>query len=136
MTVPLATLSGSFLWQGGRVIDVRILAEPKADDFSVQLAHAVAAEAAGFSGWFRSEHLVMQDQEVAGTDAIMVLAGLATQTSRLRLGTLMSPATFRTPGQLAVQVAQLDRMSRGMELTRFRGRFGYAAGGLSACSAS
>lgn len=99
------------------MIDVRILAEPTTDDFSIQLAHAVAAEAAGFSGWFRSEHLIMGEQEVAGTDAMMVLAGLATQTSKLRLGTLMSPATFRLPGQLAVQVAQLDRMSGGrMEL--------------------
>lgn len=95
------------------MIDVRILAEPKADEFSVQLTHALAAEAAGFSGWFRSEHLVMGDQALAGTDALLVLAGLATQTSRLRLGTLMSPATFRLPGQLAVQVAQLDKMSQG-----------------------
>lgn len=95
------------------MIDVRILAEPTADDFSVQLAHALAAEAAGFSGWFRSEHLVMGDQALAGTDALLVVAGLATQTSRLRLGTLMSPATFRLPGQPAVQVAQLDKMSHG-----------------------
>lgn len=93
--------------------DVRILAEPKADDFSIQLTHALTVEAAGFSGWFRSEHLVMGDQSFAGTDALITLAALAMHTSRLRLGTLMAPATFRLPGQLAVQVAQLDRMSHG-----------------------
>lgn len=83
------------------------------DDFAVQSAHALASELAGFSGWFRSEHLLMGDQVVAGTDAFLVLAGLAAQTSVLRLGTLMSPATFRQPSLLAVQIAQLDAMSDG-----------------------
>ena len=101
------------LGQSAVVVDVRVLAEPASDGFSTQLAHARAAEVAGFSGWFRSEHLLMGDQRLPGTDALLVLAAVATATSSLRLGTLMSPVTFREPGQLAVQVAQLDAMSDG-----------------------
>ena len=94
-------------------MSVRILAEPKEDDFARQLDHAVRAERAGFEGWFRSEHYVMGEQAIAGTDALLTLAGIARETARLRLGTLVSPATFRLPGVLAVQVAQLDHMSGG-----------------------
>ncbi len=47
------------------------------------------------------------------TDAWVTLAGLARETSRIRLGTLVSPVTFRLPGPLAIQVAQVDAMSGG-----------------------
>ena len=47
------------------------------------------------------------------TDAWITLAGLARETSRIRLGTLMSPVTFRLPGPLAIAVAQVDQMSGG-----------------------
>jgi alkanesulfonate monooxygenase SsuD/methylene tetrahydromethanopterin reductase-like flavin-dependent oxidoreductase (luciferase family) len=47
------------------------------------------------------------------TDAWTTLAGLARETERLRLGTLVSSATYRHPGILAIQVAQVDAMSGG-----------------------
>ena len=47
------------------------------------------------------------------TDAWTTLAGLARETSTIRLGTLMTSATFRHPGPLAIQVAQVDQMSGG-----------------------
>jgi F420-dependent oxidoreductase-like protein len=47
------------------------------------------------------------------TDAWITLAGLARETKRIRLGTLMTAATFRLPGVLAIQVAQVDQMSGG-----------------------
>jgi F420-dependent oxidoreductase-like protein len=60
------------------------------------------------------------------TDAWITLAGLARETARIRLGTLMSPATFRYPGPLAISVAQVDQMSGG------RVEFGFGAGWFEA----
>ena len=73
------------------------------------------AEEAEFDGFFRSDHyLAMGGDGLPGpTDAWLTLAGLALQTSRIRLGTLVSSATFRLPGPLAVAVAQADAMSGG-----------------------
>lgn len=85
-------------------------------DYETQLAHARRAEALGFEGWFRSDHYhVMGDGDglPGPTDAWTTLAGLARETSTIRLGTLVSSATFRVPGILAIQVAQVDRMSGG-----------------------
>ncbi|MDQ1722870.1 MAG: hypothetical protein QOI26_2604 [Pseudonocardiales bacterium] len=77
---------------------------------------AQAAESLGFDGFFRSDHYLHMG-EVSGlpgpTDAWTTLAGLARETSRIRLGTLVSPATFRHPGPLAITVAQSDQMSGG-----------------------
>jgi F420-dependent oxidoreductase-like protein len=83
--------------------------------YETQLRHAQAAEALGFTGWFRSDHLLTQsgDGLPGPTDAWTALAGLARETSRVRLGTLVSSVTFRQPGLLAVQVAQVDSMSGG-----------------------
>lgn len=84
--------------------------------YETQLAHARRAEALGFDGWFRSDHYhVMGDGDglPGPTDAWTTLAGLARETSTIRLGTLVSSATFRVPGILAIQVAQVDRMSGG-----------------------
>ncbi|GAA5026018.1 LLM class F420-dependent oxidoreductase [Microbacterium fluvii] len=81
-----------------------------------QLAHAQAAERAGFDGWFRSDHYLRMGpgSPLPGpTDAWTTLAGLARETSRLRLGTLVSSVTYRQPGVLAIQVAQIDEMSDG-----------------------
>ena len=47
------------------------------------------------------------------TDAWVTLGGIARETERIRLGTLVTSATFRLPGLLAVQVAQVDAMSGG-----------------------
>lgn len=80
-----------------------------------QLAYAQLAEELGFDGFFRSDHYLtgMGDGLPGPTDAWTTLAGLARETSRIRLGTLVSSATFRMPGILAVQVAQVDAMSGG-----------------------
>ncbi|GGN53245.1 LLM class F420-dependent oxidoreductase [Actinoplanes lobatus] len=77
---------------------------------------AKAAEDAGYDGFFRSDHYLKMG-DVPGlpgpTDAWITLAALAVQTSRIRLGTLVSSATFRLPGPLAIAVAQVDAMSGG-----------------------
>lgn len=81
-----------------------------------QLDYARAAEEHGFTGFFRSDHYLAGgdwDGLPGPTDAWITLAGLARETSTIRLGTLVSPVTFRLPGPLAIQVAQVDRMSGG-----------------------
>jgi len=81
-----------------------------------QLAFAQTAELLGFDGFFRSDHYLHMG-DGAGlpgpTDAWTTLAGLARETSRIRLGTLVSSVTYRYPGLLAIQVAQVDAMSEG-----------------------
>jgi F420-dependent oxidoreductase-like protein len=80
------------------------------------LAVARVAEDCGFDGLFRSDHLIATGPaEGAGspTDPWITLAGLARATATLRLGTLVSAATFRHPGQLAVIAAQVDVLSGG-----------------------
>jgi F420-dependent oxidoreductase-like protein len=76
---------------------------------------AQAAEAAGFDGFFRSDHYVAMggSGEPGPSDAWVTLGALAVQTSRIRLGTLVTSATFRLPGPLAIAVAQVDEMSGG-----------------------
>jgi F420-dependent oxidoreductase-like protein len=73
------------------------------------------AEQAGFDGFFRSDHYrAIGDGGPPGpTDAWVTLGALAVQTSRIRLGTLVTSATFRLPGPLAIAVAQVDDMSGG-----------------------
>ncbi len=81
-----------------------------------QLACARAAERLGFDAFIRSDHYLRMgegDPGPGGTDAWTTLAGLARETSTIRLGTLVSSATHRLPGVLAVQVAQVDQMSGG-----------------------
>jgi F420-dependent oxidoreductase-like protein len=79
------------------------------------LAVARRTEEAGFDAFFRSDHyLTMGGDGLPGpTDAWVTLGGLARETSRIRLGTLMTAATFRLPGPLAISVAQVDQMSGG-----------------------
>lgn len=110
-------------------MDLRIFTEPQQGaSYDDQLAVARAAEDAGFDAFFRSDHfLAMGDGDglPGPTDAWTTLAGLARETSRIRLGTLVTSATFRHPGVLAVQVAQVDRMSGGrVELGLGAGWFG------------
>jgi F420-dependent oxidoreductase-like protein len=95
---------------------LRIFTEPQQGaDYATLLSVARAAEELGFDAFFRSDHyLTMAGSGLPGpTDAWVTLAGLAVQTSRIRLGTLMSPVTFRLPGPLAIAVAQVDQMSGG-----------------------
>ena len=78
-----------------------------------QLAAARAAEELGFDGFFRSDHympLPGNDGLPGPTDAWATLAALAVQTSKIRLGTLVSAATFRLPGPLAI-MRQIDAPS-------------------------
>ncbi len=97
-------------------MDLRIFTEPQQgaayDDL---LRVARAAEDAGYDAFFRSDHyLAMSGDGLPGpTDAWVTLGALARETSRIRLGTLMSAATFRLPGPLAIAVAQVDQMSGG-----------------------
>ncbi len=97
-------------------MDLRIFTEPQQGaTYDDLLAVARATEDLGFDGFFRSDHyLHMSGDGTPGpTDAWTTLAGLARDTSRIRLGTLVSSATFRLPGPLAVTVAGVDQMSGG-----------------------
>ncbi|MDY7529504.1 MULTISPECIES: LLM class F420-dependent oxidoreductase [unclassified Cryobacterium] len=96
---------------------LRIFTEPQQGaSYDDILAVAQATEALGFDAFFRSDHyMVMGDGGglPGPTDAWTTLAGLARETSRIRLGTLVSSVTYRAPGILAIQVAQVDQMSGG-----------------------
>ena len=83
--------------------------------YAEQLAVARRAEAAGFEAMFRSDHYESFPGEAGEptTDAWAVLAGLARETERIGLGVLVSPVTFRTPGNLAKVVITVDEMSGG-----------------------
>jgi F420-dependent oxidoreductase-like protein len=97
-------------------VQLRIFTEPQQGaTYDDLLAVARRTEEAGFDAFFRSDHyLAMGGDGLPGpTDAWVTLAGLARETSRIRLGTLMSAATFRLPGPLAIAVAQVDQMSGG-----------------------
>ncbi|MBO4206450.1 LLM class F420-dependent oxidoreductase [Micromonospora echinofusca] len=98
-------------------MELRIFTEPQQGaTYDQLLAVARCAEDAGYGAFFRSDHyLKMGDVsgEPGPTDAWTTLAGLARDTSRIRLGTLMTAATFRLPGPLAITVAQVDAMSGG-----------------------
>lgn len=96
---------------------VRIFTEPQQGATYEQLRSlAQLSEQLGFEGFFRSDHyLVMGDGSglPGPTDAWITLAGLARDTERIRLGTLVSAGTFRLPGPLAISVATVDQMSNG-----------------------
>ncbi|TQM33715.1 LLM class F420-dependent oxidoreductase [Nocardia bhagyanarayanae] len=96
---------------------LRIFTEPQQGaDYDTLLNVAKAAEDLEFDAFFRSDHyLAMGDSDglPGPTDAWITLAGLARETRRIRLGTLVTAATFRLPGPLAIQVAQVDQMSGG-----------------------
>jgi len=77
-------------------------------------AIATTAEASGFDALFRSDHyLSIVGQAQGSLDAWTTLAGLAAVTSRIRLGTLVSPATFRHPSVLAKSAVTVDHISGG-----------------------
>lgn len=97
-------------------IDLRVFTEPQQGaTYDDLLAVARAAEDLGFGGFFRSDHYLHMsgDGGPGPTDAWTTLAGLARDTSTIRLGTLVTSATFRLPGPLSVQVAGVDQMSGG-----------------------
>ncbi|MEU5268307.1 LLM class F420-dependent oxidoreductase [Streptomyces hygroscopicus] len=98
-------------------MDLRIFTEPQQGaTYDTLLTVAKATEDLGFDAFFRSDHYLRMgsvDGLPGPTDAWITLAGLARETRRIRLGTLMTAATFRLPGVLAIQVAQVDQMSGG-----------------------
>jgi F420-dependent oxidoreductase-like protein len=115
--------------QDGRM-RLRIFTEPQQGASYATLRQvATTAEALGFDGFFRSDHYLKMgdgDGQPGPTDAWATLAALAVETSRIRLGTLVTCATFRLPGPLAIAVAQVDEMSGG------RVEFGIGAGWFDA----
>jgi F420-dependent oxidoreductase-like protein len=108
----------------------RIFTEPQQGaDYRTLRNVARATEELGFDAFFRSDHYLKMGggSGLPGpTDAWATLAALAVETSRIRLGTLMTAATFRRPGPLAITVAQVDQMSGG------RVEFGLGAGWFEA----
>jgi len=98
-------------------MELRVFTEPQQGaTYDDLLQVALEAERLGFGAFFRSDHYLHMGA-VSGlpgpTDAWITLAGLARETTNIRLGTLMSAATFRLPGPLAISVAQVDAMSGG-----------------------
>lgn len=96
---------------------LRVLLEPRHGvTYAGLLALARACEEAGFEGFFRGDHLYGVDQHdrtYRPTDSWTTLAGLARDTGRIRLGTLLTAGTFREPGLLAVIAATAADMSGG-----------------------
>ena len=92
-----------------------MIAPQQGASYADQLRAAQATEAGGFSDFVRSDHYLAFDTTglPGPTDSWITLAGLARETQRVRLGTMVSAATFRLPGPLAISVAQVDAMSGG-----------------------
>jgi len=110
-------------------MELCIFVEPQQGaTFGHQLAMALEAEQQGFTGFFRSDHYLAMGSasgDPGPTDTWVTLGAIATHTTTLRLGSLVSSATFRLPGPLAVAVAQVDHMSGGrVELGLGAGWFG------------
>ncbi|WP_112263572.1 LLM class F420-dependent oxidoreductase [Lentzea terrae] len=107
-------------------MELRIFTEPQQGaSYDDLLRVARTAEDAGYGAFFRSDHYLKMgsvDGLPGPTDPWITFAGLARDTSTIRLGTLMTAATFRYPGPLAISVAQVDQMSGG------RVEFGIGAG--------
>jgi F420-dependent oxidoreductase-like protein len=102
------------------ISQLRIFTEPQQGaTYDELLAVAQRAEQLGFGAFFRSDHYLAMGENLTGgglpgpTDAWTTLAGLARDTSTIRLGTLVTAATFRLPGILAISVANVDQMSGG-----------------------
>ena len=113
---------------GGRM-ELRIFTEPQEGaTYEDLLAVALESERLGFEAFFRSDHYLHMGASPGpgSTDAWITLAGLARDTTTIRLGTLVTSATFRHPGPLAVSVATVDAMSGG------RVEFGLGAGWFEA----
>jgi F420-dependent oxidoreductase-like protein len=97
-------------------MDLRVFTEPQQGATYDDLVRmALAAEEYGFDAFFRSDHYLAmgRDGRPGPTDAWVTLAGLARDTSTIRLGTMVTAATFRLPGPLAISVANVDQMSNG-----------------------
>jgi F420-dependent oxidoreductase-like protein len=100
-----------------QLADLRVFTEPQQGaSYGELLAVAVRAETLGFGAFFRSDHFLKMgdgDGLPGPTDAWVTLAGIARETTSIRLGTLVTSMTFRLPGPLAISVAQVDDMANG-----------------------
>jgi F420-dependent oxidoreductase-like protein len=98
-------------------LKVRVLMEPRhGATYDRILAMAKATEESGFDGFFRGDHYLgidAADPEYLPTDSWTTLAGLARDTSRVKLGTLVTAGTFRNPAVVAMAAATVDQMSGG-----------------------
>jgi F420-dependent oxidoreductase-like protein len=98
-------------------VKVRVLMEPRhGATYDRIAAMARATEDAGFDGFFRGDHYLgidAGDPDYLPTDSWTTLAGLARDTSQIKLGTLMTAGTFRHPAVVAIAVATVDQMSGG-----------------------
>jgi F420-dependent oxidoreductase-like protein len=98
-------------------VKLRVLMEPRhGATYDRILAMAQTTEEAGFDGFFRGDHYLgidAADPEYLPTDSWTTLAGLARETSRVKLGTLVTAGTFRNPAVVAVSAATVDQMSGG-----------------------
>jgi F420-dependent oxidoreductase-like protein len=106
-------------------MDIRIFTDPSnGAGYQSLVESAQLAEEFGYSGFFLSDHYLAfaGDGRPGPTDVWTTLAGLSRETSRIRLGSLVTSVTFRQPGSLAIVVAQVDEMSEG------RVEFGLGAG--------
>jgi alkanesulfonate monooxygenase len=106
-------------------MECRIFTDPgNGATYDDLLQSAALAEEFGYKGFFLSDHYMpfVADGQPGPTDVWTTLAGLARETSRIRLGSLVTSVTFRHPGSLAIVVAQVDAMSQG------RIEFGIGAG--------
>ena len=116
-TTPAASAPAPAPASATDTVSLRVFVEPQQGAaYSDQLAVARAAEDLGYEAFFRSDHYLKMG-DVSGlpgpTDAWLTLAGLARETSRIRLGTLLTSVTFRHPGPLSISIAQVDQMSGG-----------------------
>src|SRR3954451_24038448 len=98
-------------------MELRVFTEPqRGASYETLLTWAKHSEELGYDAFFRSDHYLKMgdvDGHPGPTDAWLTLAGLARETSRIKLGTLVNAGTFRLPGPLAIAVAQVDQMSGG-----------------------
>lgn len=97
-------------------LEFRVFVEPQQGaSYADQLAVAQTAEQLGYGAFFRSDHyLAMSGDGLPGpTDSWVTLGAIARETASIRIGTLVTSATFRYPGPLAISVAQVDEMSGG-----------------------
>ncbi len=98
-------------------MELCVFTEPQQGaSYQQQLTMAQTAERCGFTAFFRSDHYLRMGNGSGmpgPTDAWVTLGAIARETTTIRLGTLVSAATFRLPGPLAIAVAQVDEMSGG-----------------------
>jgi alkanesulfonate monooxygenase SsuD/methylene tetrahydromethanopterin reductase-like flavin-dependent oxidoreductase (luciferase family) len=114
--VPVVDLTAALLLSAGvENSNLCLMLEPQQGGTYEQfLSLALTAESAGFAGVFRSDHLAtIGGEQREALEAWTTLAALARDTRRVRLGTMVSPMTFRQPAVLAKEAQTVDHLSDG-----------------------